>query len=130
MTFQDKNDQPILEPAPGEMRLWDDITLVGLFAQAHSPDELAIALHLAAQSEGLKLPDYELRILADAQWERAWMQDYHPMQFGPRLWVCPSHSGRERSSCASGSWSGFRDRNARDHGAVSKLAGQGHSIDR
>jgi len=91
VTYQDKNDQPILEPAPGEMRLWDNITLVGLFAQAQNTDELITSLHIAASSAGLSLPDYELRVLADAVWERAWMADYHPMQFGPRLWVCPSH---------------------------------------
>jgi len=91
VTFQDKNDQPILEPAPGEMRLWDDISLVGLFAQAQDPDSLIGSLYLAAHSCGLALPDYELRVLPDAIWERAWMEDYRPMQFGPKLWVCPSH---------------------------------------
>jgi len=91
VTYQDKNDQPILEPAPGEMRLWDNIVLVGLFAQAQNTDDLTINLQLAAKSEGIGVPAYELRVLADAQWERTWMEDYHPMQFGPRLWVCPSH---------------------------------------
>lgn len=91
ITYQDKNDQPILEPAPGEMRLWDDIMLVGLFPQAQNRDELSLSLHLAANSVGLGMPEYTLRVLADAVWERAWMEDYHPMQFGPRLWVCPSH---------------------------------------
>jgi len=91
VTYQDKQDQPILEPAPGEMRLWDDITLVGLFAQAQDTDSLHSALHLSAASAQISLPDYQVRILADAVWERAWMRDYKPMQFGPRLWVCPSH---------------------------------------
>ncbi len=91
VTFQDKNDQPILEPAPGEMRLWDDIVLVGLFAQAQNRDELITALHLAATSNAIALPEYTLRELTDTVWERVWMEDYHPMQFGPRLWVCPSH---------------------------------------
>jgi len=91
VTYLDKNDQPILEPAPGEMRLWDDIVLVGLFAQASNPDSIQSALHLAAAASGMQVPRFELRVLADAVWERAWMQDYQPMQFGPHLWVCPSH---------------------------------------
>jgi len=91
VTFKDKNDQPILEPAPGEVRLWDEISLIGLFAQAKDPESLISSLHLAAYSTGLALPDYELRALPDAIWERAWMRDYRPMQFGPKLWVCPSH---------------------------------------
>ena len=92
VTFQDKHDQPILEPAPGEMRLWDEISLIGLFAQAQCPDALVSSLHLAAHSAGLAMPQYELRVLPDTIWERAWMQDYQPMQFGPNLWVCPSHT--------------------------------------
>ena len=31
VTFQDAEDQPILEPAPGEVPLWDDIELCALF---------------------------------------------------------------------------------------------------
>lgn len=94
VTYQDKHDQPILEPAPGEMRLWDEITLIGLFGQAQNPDALISSLHLAAHSTGLTMPEYELRVLSDAIWERAWMQDYQPMQFGPNLWVCPSHTAQ------------------------------------
>ena len=91
VTYQDKNDQPILEPAPGEMRLWDDVQLVGLFAQAQSTESIHSALLLSAAAMGMSVPPFELRILADAVWERAWMEDYQPMQFGPKLWVCPSH---------------------------------------
>lgn len=91
VTYQDKDDQPILEPAPGELRLWDNITLVGLFAQAQDTDSLITALHLSAQASSMPVPEYTIRVLADAVWERAWMEDYRPMQFGPKLWVCPSH---------------------------------------
>lgn len=91
VTYLDKQDQPILEPAPGEMRLWDAIVLVGLFPQAKSSDELISALHLAAATGAMPVPEFELRVLPDAVWERAWMADYQPMQFGPSLWVCPSH---------------------------------------
>ena len=31
-----------------------------------------------------------MEILEDKDWEREWMQHYHPMRFGSRLWVCPS----------------------------------------
>jgi ribosomal protein L11 methyltransferase len=31
-----------------------------------------------------------IEILEDKDWEREWMQHYRPMQFGRRLWVCPS----------------------------------------
>ena len=28
--------------------------------------------------------------LADRAWERAWMEHFAPMQFGQRVWICPS----------------------------------------
>jgi len=33
---------------------------------------------------------YKLEPLEDKDWEREWMDNFHPMQFGERLWICPS----------------------------------------
>jgi len=33
---------------------------------------------------------YKIEQLEDKDWEREWMDNFHPMQFGHRLWVCPS----------------------------------------
>ena len=30
----------------------------------------------------------KIEILEDKDWEREWMDNYHPIQFGERLWVC------------------------------------------
>ena len=83
----------VLEPAPGEIRLWERVALVGLFAREGDDAALAEALALAALSEDLPggLPDYRLSRLADTVWERVWMRDFTPMRFGPRLLLCPSH---------------------------------------
>ena len=81
----------VLEPAPGEIRLWDTLTLVGLFGQGTDDAALAEALATAARSLGTSLPEYRVSRLADTLWERVWMADYAPMRFGPRLWLCPSH---------------------------------------
>ena len=35
-------------------------------------------------------PNYKLEILEDKDWERQWMDRFEPLQFGSRLWVCPS----------------------------------------
>jgi ribosomal protein L11 methyltransferase len=34
-------------------------------------------------------PPPRLEVLADQAWERVWLQDFRPMRFGRRLWVCP-----------------------------------------
>jgi len=91
ITFRDAQDQAILEPAPGEVRLWDELTLVGLFAQEKSDDDVHAALLLAAAADNYKPPVYALSRLRDTAWERTWMDSFHPMQFGNSLWVCPHH---------------------------------------
>src|SRR5271165_1801214 len=74
VTYLDRADEPVLEPLPGEMRLWSD-TLVRALASNLSPGVAAAA---------------RVRGIADQAWERAWLVDWKPMQFGRRLWVCPS----------------------------------------
>ncbi len=95
VTLRDSEDDDdiahaVLEPVPGEVRLWDDVTVVGLFAQNTNPAELRDALYLAAALAGMSLPDYQVTSLGDKAWERAWMDDFAPMQFGERLWICPT----------------------------------------
>jgi len=80
----------VLEPVPGEVRLWERVTLVGLFAGDTHPEQLRNALHLSAAIQELSLPDYQLAGLADREWERTWMDTFKPMQFGERFWICPT----------------------------------------
>jgi ribosomal protein L11 methyltransferase len=34
----------------------------------------------------------DITTLRDRAWERVWMDDFSPIQMGPRLWICPSWS--------------------------------------
>jgi len=74
------------------VRLWDELTLVGLFAQDTGDDEVHAALLLAAAAEGYKAPSYTVSRLRDTAWERTWMDTFKPMQFGDSFWVCPTHA--------------------------------------
>lgn len=91
ITFRDDKDEAILEPAPGEFRLWESLNLVGLFAQGAIEDDVHAALLLAAAADNYKAPVYAISQLQDTAWERTWMDTFKPMQFGRQLWVCPSH---------------------------------------
>lgn len=91
VTLRDEHDQAILEPAPGEVRLWEVLNLVGLFAQGMVDDDVHAALLKAAALYDYQPPLYSFSRLQDQAWTRAWMDAFEPMQFGPRLWVCPSH---------------------------------------
>ena len=88
VTFLDAKDTPMYEPKPGEVMLWPDTQVIGLFDAA---DDMQGIIERLAQSKLLKDEFvYVLDPLEDKDWEREWMDNFHAMCFGERLWVCPS----------------------------------------
>ena len=87
VTYCDAADQPLFEPGPGEIALWEDVELVGLFTEDFSADDLREQLTKLFDD---KLPPLRFEPLADQVWERAWMEHFQPMRFGKRLWIYPS----------------------------------------
>jgi ribosomal protein L11 methyltransferase len=89
VTFIDSQDDPILEPLPGEFRLWPATRLQALFAEsAHEPEQL---VGLLSAVLGIPAASISARVVEDRAWEREWLKDFHAMRFGERLWVCPHH---------------------------------------
>ena len=87
VTLTDAGDNPVLEPAPGETPLWNDIRITGLFSPSADFEDLrADLLRSLALTH---LPDHRVEVLEDRAWEREWLKDFRPMRFGNRLWVCP-----------------------------------------
>jgi ribosomal protein L11 methyltransferase len=86
VTVGDAGDVPVLEPAPGETPLWPENTLTALFPQDTELAPLGAAL--TVEFELAATPRIEA--VEDQDWERAWMDDFRPMRFGQRLWICPS----------------------------------------
>ena len=89
VSYTDQRDDPILEPAPGEFRLWPHSRLQALFPFETSPEELVTGLSHVLRVDTAR---FTLETLADRVWEREWLRDFHPMCFGRRLWVAPHHS--------------------------------------
>lgn len=87
VTLEDGADQPLFEPPPGATPLWDHTRVVGLF-QADVDSEAIIAW-LKEQAEPHPL-HARAELLEDKDWEREWMKNFHPIQCGQRLWICPS----------------------------------------
>lgn len=86
VTLEDNADQPVLEPAVGETPLWDAVRLTGLY-----PADTQMACVVSQLPEHLHAAHrHRVEILEDKDWEREWMQHYQPLQFGNRLWICPS----------------------------------------
>jgi ribosomal protein L11 methyltransferase len=88
VTFSDARDDAVLEPAPGEFRLWPATRVAALFPGQTEPEEAARAL---AEAVGLPQAVIVARTLADRAWELEWRDHFHAMRFGRRLWVAPSH---------------------------------------
>jgi ribosomal protein L11 methyltransferase len=88
VTFMDAGDEPVLEPAPGEVRLWRSTQVSCLFGQPPDPQALRRAL---AAVLGIEPAAITATPLADRPWEREWLKDWHALRFGRRLWICPTH---------------------------------------
>ena len=88
VTLTDAADQPILEPGPDETPVWNSVIVTGLFNFDSNQQSLLdeINHNLADISYSCTT-----EILEDQNWTRAWMEHFHAMQFGERLWVCPLH---------------------------------------
>jgi ribosomal protein L11 methyltransferase len=85
--MEDSADQPLLEPPPGATPLWDATRVVGVFTVDSELDAVVEYLEVRL---GHALPAHRIEVLEDKDWVRAWMDHYHPMCFGTRLWVVPS----------------------------------------
>lgn len=88
VSFVDAHDTPIYEPMPGEVIYWTNTVVVGLFDAEHPMEQVISKLQqVAFFKDNL---EYKLEQLEDKDWEREWMDNFHPIKFGERLWVCPS----------------------------------------
>jgi len=90
VTLDDAEDQQLFQIEPGATPLWDRVRLSGMFDDSVDLKGL-VALLYERQSKDLD-PAIEIQSLADQDWEKSWMDRFHPMQFGKRLWICPSWS--------------------------------------
>lgn len=88
VTLTDAVDDAILEPAPGEVRLWPQTVLQAMFPAESAGPEAILAL-----AGSLDLPPSRIRAehIANRAWEREWLKDFHAMRFGRRLWIVPNH---------------------------------------
>ncbi len=88
ITLVDRGDEPVLEPLPGEVRLWRDTLVRALFDASADPLRQLerLAAHLGPQITATA----RIRAVESRDWQRVWLADWKPMRFGRRLWVCPT----------------------------------------
>jgi ribosomal protein L11 methyltransferase len=89
LTMKDAGNAPILEPALNKTPpLWPATTLIGLFDAA--ADLQPVEAFLTREQTAGRLQNFKIEALPDEDWERRCLDSFQPIQFGERLWVCPS----------------------------------------
>jgi ribosomal protein L11 methyltransferase len=91
ITFVDRGDEPVLEPKPGELKLWRDTLVRALFEEsADVTRDAVLQLDRLSMSLGSQVAQTaRVRAVAAQVWERAWLKDWQSMRFGRRLWIVP-----------------------------------------
>lgn len=87
VSLEDNADEPLLEPGPGETPVWQNVKVTALFAGDFDLEPIRAALPTDLLAENSRS---DITALADRAWERVWMDEFSPIQMGPRLWICPS----------------------------------------
>lgn len=86
VTYMDAQDNPIYEPPLGTTKLWANTVVIGLFEADVDPFRI---VHFIEKNLGSQV-QCKVEQLEDKDWVREWMEHFHPMQFGKKLWICPS----------------------------------------
>ena len=86
VTYQDAKDDPILEPLPGEQKMWPTTVVIGLFEKGTNTDPVVSYLQ-HTYGDNLPIAAHDLE---DRDWVRAWMENFKPIPCGQKLWICPS----------------------------------------
>lgn len=88
VTYKDAADDPVFEPWPGEMPLWQQTRVTGMFpANADINNVRAVLLGML---DTARLPEHRVEILEDRDWTREWLKNFKPVKFGRKLWVVPT----------------------------------------
>lgn len=85
ITCTDQGDHPIFEPRPGTTPLWPESVIKALFSTLNEAEHAQKVLQQSLLHGKMSIVN-----VADQAWERAWMDDFHPMKFGDKLWIYPS----------------------------------------
>ena len=88
VTLMDAEDQPVFQREPGATPLWRTSTLTGLFPLEKNLKALLATLQFHPRV--LNRDSLQIEPLQEQVWERTWMDNFAPRQFGKRLWICPS----------------------------------------
>jgi ribosomal protein L11 methyltransferase len=87
-SLEDEGNQPLFEPKPGETPIWHNTRVIALFESVVDLESLRNALIEAVGRD--RFTGWEVEVIEDQAWERAWLEHFRPMCFGSKLWIVPT----------------------------------------
>lgn len=99
ITFESQVDEVVLEPAPGEIPLWERISLVALFPVAASISGLNDALRALDPDIHKRL---DVAFIAEEDWQKRMANHAVRAEFGGRLWLLPKRESDRYAGSAEG----------------------------
>ena len=88
ISYLDAEDQPVFQKEPNSTPLWDNTFLLCLFDG--NVELNSLLADLKSNTRILNNENLAVEVIEDKNWERSWMEDFKPMQFGEKLWILPS----------------------------------------
>lgn len=88
VTLMDGEDQAVFQVDLGTTPIWRNTQVLGLFND-DAPMQ-SIEAGLRSNIASAHAAEIGIEEVVDTEWERVCMQDFVPMQFGERIWICPS----------------------------------------
>lgn len=90
VTLADAEDTPIFEPELGTTPIWKNTRISALYTADNNSESIIRQLTETTKDLSGEPVIFKAEILEDKDWEREWMNNFHPIQCGERLWICPS----------------------------------------
>jgi ribosomal protein L11 methyltransferase len=97
--YRDAGDEPLLEPAPGETPLWQEIILSALLPVDCNPDHVRLAVAAAVTPSGL--PPIRFETLEGQDWVGRFRDTLKAQHFGHGLWVIPPGTAAPTGAAAN-----------------------------
>ncbi len=82
--LRDADDNPLLEPAPGETPIWPTVILTALFTDDTTEQFLRTSLADTFNPDQLRFEH-----IGDEDWQANFEQTLSPQHYGERLWITP-----------------------------------------
>lgn len=90
VSFHDAGDQPLYEPEPGTLPLWQQTKVHGLFSTETDMDEIVNQIQLQLQLGMSNNLSYQIIQIVDKDWQKECQNNFKAISVNNRLWICPS----------------------------------------